>query len=89
MPRIQGRTLRPSTLAERRMLLSLGVDSIVGLRIPRSKNPYQVARVIKRLAEGINPDAALLRKIIETNRSKSVPHLPYCISEPTENVAAE
>jgi hypothetical protein len=59
------------------------------MRVPRSKNPYQVARVMNRLAEGVSPDASLLRKIIETNKSKAVPHLPYCISEPTENVAAE
>jgi hypothetical protein len=89
MPRIQGRTIRPSTLSERRVLLSLGVDSVLGMRVPRSKNPYQVARVIKRLADGINPDAALLRKIIETNKSKSAPHNPFCISEPREDVAAE
>jgi hypothetical protein len=59
------------------------------MRVPRSKNPYQVARVIKRLADGINPDAALLRRIIETNKSKSVPHVPLCIREPVEDVAAE
>jgi UDP-glucose 4-epimerase len=76
-------------MSERRVLLSLGVDSILGLRVPRSKNPYQVARVIKRLAEGNNPDAALLRKIIETNKSKAILHLPFCNSEPAENVAAE
>jgi hypothetical protein len=59
------------------------------MRVPRSKNPYQVARVLKRLADGASPDASMLRKIIETNKSKAVPHLPYCINEPSENVAAE
>jgi hypothetical protein len=88
MPRIQGRTLRPSTLAERRLLLSLGVDSVLGMRVPRSKNPYQVARVLRRLAVGASPDASMLRNIIEANKSKSVPHLPYCINEPVD-VAAE
>ena len=81
MPRIQGRTLRPSTLAERRYLLSLGVDTVAGLRLPRSKNPYQVARVLQRLAEGVSPDANLVRKIVETNKARAFVQLPFSTSD--------
>ena len=37
--RINGRTLRPSTLAERRIMFSLGIPSI---RVPRGTNPFVV-----------------------------------------------
>ena len=47
--RIQGRVLRPSNLSERRILKSLGVDF---LRIPRRKNPFAIARCIRKLAAG-------------------------------------
>ena len=46
--RVNGRTLRPSTLAERRMLLAAGLTSV---RVPRSQNPYAVARRLARLAQ--------------------------------------
>jgi len=59
--RINGRTLRPSTLAERRMLLAAGVTSI---RVPRSMNPYAVARRLSRLAR--EPDE--LRRLTTTDR---------------------
>ena len=45
--RVNGRTLRYSTLAERRMFKSVGIDA---LRVPRSLNPYAVARQLSRLA---------------------------------------
>ncbi len=45
--RIIGRILRPSTLAERRLLLSLGSDCY---RVPRTENPYIVARRFRRAA---------------------------------------
>ncbi len=51
--RINGRTLRPSTLAARRLLLSLGVDA---LRVPRDMNPFTVARRLRRAARGTTPD---------------------------------
>lgn len=43
--RVNGRLLRPSTLAERRVMKSLGIDY---LRCPRTENPYALARRIKR-----------------------------------------
>ena len=46
--RIRGRSLRPSTLAERRLMLGhFGTDCI---RVPRTLNPFAVARRIRRLA---------------------------------------
>ena len=49
--RITGRILRPSTLAERRLLLSIGQPIV---RVPRGVNPYLVARH----PEGRHPDGA-------------------------------
>jgi hypothetical protein len=59
--RIQGRFLRPSNLAERRVLKSLGVDV---LRVPRRLNPFAVGRHIKRIASGIGGDLPTLRKML-------------------------
>jgi hypothetical protein len=59
--KITGRTLRPTTMAERRMLLSLGVSNV---RVPRHMNPYAVGRRMSRLARGESPDADLLRKLV-------------------------
>jgi len=58
--RIQGRLLRPATLAERRVLLSLGVTA---LRVPRKFNPFHVARVVRRVALGPAEDMKLLRSL--------------------------
>jgi hypothetical protein len=60
--RINGRTLRPSTLAERRLMLSLGVTSI---RVPRHVNPYSLARRIKRAARLESPDHIFSRSVID------------------------
>ena len=56
--RIQGRTLRPSNLSERRVLKMLGVDA---LRVPRRLNPFAVARHVKKLAAGMGGDLPALR----------------------------
>jgi len=47
--RIQGGTLRASNLAERRVLLTLGVDHH-NFRVSRRLNPFAVAGHVKRLA---------------------------------------
>jgi len=60
MPQINGRTIRASTLAERRLLLSLGTPT---LRIPRGVNPYVVARRLGRAARGESPDVMLVRDV--------------------------
>ena len=59
--RISGRTLRPSNLAERRLMLSMGVRSV---RIPRNHNPYIVARRLARAARGDNDDQQCLRSLL-------------------------
>jgi hypothetical protein len=62
--RIQGRLLRPSTLAERRVLKSLGLDS---LRVPRRLNPFAVARQVKKVALGTGGDLPALRALLTKN----------------------
>jgi hypothetical protein len=47
--RIQGQILRASNLEERRVLKSLGVDT---LRVPRRLNPFALARQVKKIAGG-------------------------------------
>jgi len=70
--RINGRTLRPSTLAERRLMLSMGTASI---RIPRNRNPFIVARRLGRLARYGNPDGEFFRQLLQRLRKP-----PYCPS---------
>jgi len=67
--RIQGRTLRPSNLAERRLLLSsLGTQA---LRVPRTANPYLLARRIERAAKGNNPDVIFVRDALNHVSSRT------------------
>ena len=58
--RVNGRTLRPSNLAERRLLSSLGVDSI---RVPRDMNPFAAARRVRRAAQCTCPDHLFAREL--------------------------
>lgn len=58
--RINGRTLRPSNLAERRLLLSFGANP---LRVPRDMNPFTVARRLRRAARGTSPDHDFVREL--------------------------
>lgn len=67
--RVNGRTLRASTLAERRLLTALGTDQI---RVPRNMNPYIVARRARRLAQNDSVDFLLLRELVTKYR----PHEP-------------
>lgn len=71
--RVNGRLLRPSTLAERRLLKGFGIDS---LRVPRSHNPYAVARQIQRLARGSTAELQIIREVIEQDRRRP-PSLPF------------
>lgn len=68
--RINGRTLRASDLRERRVLVSLGIDPVRGLRVPRTQNPYQVARCIRRLARAQTDDMMFLRHVVAANRRR-------------------
>ena len=67
--RVNGRTLRPSTLAERRLFTALGTTTI---KVPRSQNPYVVARRARRLADHQTPDFLMLKELVARYR----PHEP-------------
>lgn len=57
--RITGRTLRPGDLSTRRFFLgTLGVELI---RVPRSQNPYAVARRIRRYLQ--HEDVTVFKKL--------------------------
>jgi hypothetical protein len=73
--RVNGRTLRPSTLAERRLLISLGTPA---LRVPRNMNPFTVARRLRRAAKGITPDHDFARDLVANMKKKpgDVPEVP-------------
>lgn len=64
--RINGRLLRPSTLAERRVLHALGANP---LRVSRRFNPYVVARRIARIARLDSTDGEFLRSVVRGARS--------------------
>jgi len=100
--RIQGRLLRPSTLAERRILKALGTDV---LRVPRRLNPFAVARHIRKIAAGTGGNLPELRAMLgvkplarttvatapvitEAPDQPVIPTLPDSTSEPREAVAA-
>ncbi len=59
--RVNGRIIRPSTLAERRFLLSLGVCD---LRVPRRMNPYVVGRRLSKSARGVDGDILFARELV-------------------------
>ena len=66
--RVTGRLIGPSTLSERRLLLSLGSPT---LRVPRSANPYVVARRLERAAKGDHPDVLFVCDVIGRPRQKA------------------
>ncbi len=76
--RIQGRTLRPSNLAERRLLLSLGSPA---LRVPRAANPYLIARRLERAARGNNPDVLFVCDVL--NRASKGSSLLRKVPDPS------
>jgi hypothetical protein len=79
MARINGRLIRASTLAERRVLKTLGVDF---LRVPRRANPFAVARHIKRLAAGRGGDMPALKALLAKRGPVLPPALPDSTTEP-------
>jgi hypothetical protein len=83
--RICGRTLRPSTLAERRVMLALGFPT---LRVPRGMNPFIVARRVSRLARGHTDDHAYLRELVRAQR-RPAPPSPQPEPDTTEPVGPE
>ena len=76
--RITGRTLRPSTLSERRFFCSLGLDHV---RVPRSHNPYAVARQVARIAAGRIPEVMQLREMLATFSAAQ----PSCAALPSSS----
>jgi hypothetical protein len=76
--RITGRILRPSTLAERRFMLSqLGTPA---LRVPRRVNPYLCARKLARAAKGEGPDLMFVRDIATRMRAP-LPTSPFPVPD--------
>lgn len=82
--RIQGRLLRPQTLAERRVLKSLGSDHI---RVPRRLNPFAVARLVRRLSFG-GADMPKLQHMLRARPAPTEPALPDSTSAPADERAA-
>ena len=72
--RIQGRLLRASNLAERRVLKTLGVDQ---LRVSRRQNPFAVARHIRKLASGTGGNLPELRAML----AKTLAHSPVTVAD--------
>ena len=70
MPRINGRVIRPATLSERRLLLSLGSPD---LRVPRGTNPFVVARRLAREARSQTPDLLFVREVVRRSHKPSRP----------------
>lgn len=67
--RVNGRTLRYSTLAERRLMLSLGIDA---LHVPRKLNPYSVARKLRRAASGQSGDLLFVHELVSRQKSRKL-----------------
>ena len=83
--RIKGRTLLPATLAERRVLQSLGHDM---LHVRRGINPFVVARQVRKIALGLGGDLPALRSLLRKNTPTTPVELPDSTSEPRGHRAA-
>ena len=83
--RIQGRTLHPATLAERRVLKSLGHDM---LRVRRGINPFVIARQVRKIALGLGGDLPALRTLLKKNIPTVPAELPDSTTEPRGERAA-
>jgi hypothetical protein len=68
--RVNGRTLRPATLAERRLLSAFGQSD---LRVPRGMNAFVAARRLGRLARYAGPDGEFLRHLLTIQKKPFVP----------------
>ena len=83
--RICGRVLRPSTLAERRLFLGhLGTDTI---RVPRSLNPYAVARRVRRLV--MNAELAFIYDLARRTKKYNTPPVTPDVDVPEPVTGAE
>jgi hypothetical protein len=69
--RIRGRRLYPSTMAQRRLMLSLGSYPFY---VPRGISPFLVARKLSRAALGQTAELLLLRQVLaKGNKPKPAP----------------
>lgn len=89
--RIRGRSLRPSTLAERRLMLGhFGTDCI---RVPRTLNPFAIARRLQRLA--CNEEVSFIHSLARRMKKHNSPpvssdvDLPELAPEAEDAAAAE
>jgi hypothetical protein len=74
MCRIRGRRIYPSTLSERRVLLSLAAYPFY---VPRGVSPFLIARKISRVALGQYPDLVFLREVAaRRGRKPQTPEIP-------------
>ena len=70
--RIRGRRLYPSTMAQRRLMLSLGSYPFY---VPRGISPFLVARKLSRAAQAQGQEVLFLREILaKGNKPKAVPN---------------
>jgi len=83
--RVNGRLLRPATLAERRLLSAFGLSD---LRVPRGCNAFVAARRLGRLARYQGPDGEFFRELVRTQH-KAVPPTPDPEPDTTEPVMPE
>ena len=83
--RIRGRTIRASTMAERRLMATFGVDCI---RVPRGTNPFIVARRFARAARCQTPDHLFVREVIDGSKPWPKPK-PSPEPDTTEPVGEE
>ena len=69
--RIRGRRLYPSTMSQRRLMLSLGSYPFY---VPRGISPFLVARKLSRAAQGQGAELLFLREVLaKGNKPKPVP----------------
>jgi len=66
--RIRGRRLYPSTLSERRVMMSLGGTPLYA---PRGVSPYLIARRIARGAKGESRDVGFVREVLAQSAKPS------------------
>ncbi len=72
--RINGRTLRPSDLAERRLMLN--EFGTLSLRSPRGVNPYVLARRLRKAAHEEHPDLLFVKERLANRRPKPIDPRP-------------
>ena len=83
--RVCGRSLRPSTLAKRRLLLGHFGTSFI--RVPRTQNPYAVARKIRRAV--MNAELSFLSELVRRSKKYTAPPVSPDVDVPESAQEAE